>query len=463
MVQLVHQKKWDKGAGTPLPHSTNTNGPGMVSPIQAPSGSPVKHQALLSGIDTLVLTAGGVSAPSGWLLEQVSIWEQYQSEYEFGEEYICIELNGKWFQLYPYGSKQYKFQLRNPEIGFIKLWNPNKWSSGVAGKQQVYLQLTSKFIHSVSINELNEKVKEICSLFFEDMVGIEVLISRVDLHTDITNGDSMLTYEEVSNAITRSKVRNQYFENDIETISEEDIDFLEKLSSFPPTYNKGGQKLIEEGLLQKLLNVYHNQVSIGANNIVRKRNLETAYFGKFGSDIWGKVYNKTSEVKTKLDNDTPQLWSDNGWNGTDIVVRTEFSMRRGFLKQIDNGSYVSLISFISNMDKVWDYLTNSWLRFVEEVKENNSTWSKITSFWKMVQSSFTEVRYSVIRKKNYKGRIVQLYQQGIGCIKQMISIGMVNNEDYGFVVSTKQALETTLLQSIELGEYYKRRQILGLA
>jgi len=40
---------------------------------------------------------------------------------------------------------------------------------------------------------------------------------------------------------------------------------------------------------------------------------------------------------------------------------------------------------------------------------------------------------------------------------------MVNNEDWCYVKSTIQALENTLSSSIEDGEYYSRRQLLGVA
>jgi len=465
MVTAVHQKKvGQRVVEHSLPLSTNTNGTGMVSPSEAGFTASVKSPtAVLTGVDTLVLTAGGGCAPSFWLQEQAEVWEQYHQQYEFGEEYVCIQLGNSWFQLYPYGSNPYKYQLHNPEIGFIKVWNPNKWSSGVSSKQQLHIQLTSKFIHSYSIEQLTEKVKELCSHFVENTTGLVIQISRLDLHTDIVSPKGMLSYEEVSNSITRCKVRTDYFEDPSVSIDTEVLNELRELSNPPRYCNKGGQKLITPDLIQKFLYLYDNQVVNGANSIVRKRELETTYFGKLGSDIWGKIYNKTTQVRTKNDTDTPKLWEQNGWNGKDTVVRVEFSMKRGFLKELDNGRYVILDNLTQGMNKIWDYLTTKWLRLVEEVKENNTTWSKITQFWCVVQSSFTEVASQIIRKKCYNGKINQLWKQGIGCIKQMISMGMNNNEDTMFLVATKQALEITLSSSSTLNEYYKRRQVLGIA
>lgn len=446
-----------------LPLSTTTTSTGMVSSIQAPSGAPVKHQAVLSGIDTLVLTAGGATAPSSWFLEQHQIWEQYCASYQYGEEFICIEIGGSWFQLYPYGSHPYKYQLRNPEIGFIKLWNPEKWSSSIQSKQSIHLQLCSKYIHSHTITELNDLVKSICSYFVDNVLALQFLISRVDLHTDITNGSKMLSYEDIENTITRCKVKSSYFDTNEVEFQDTELASLRDLVSEPQYCNKGVQKLITPDLLKRLLQVVENQTTNGAKNIVSKNELETAYFGKVGSSIWGKVYDKTKQVQYKNDTDTPLLWLENGWNGEDKVVRVEFSMRRKFLKELDNGSYITLHSFLSGIHKIWKYLTENWLRFVEAKKTNNSTWSKISQFWIVVQSSFTETINSVIRKKNYQGKVNQLWRQGIGCIKQMISIGMNTNEDIMFLKSTKQALDITLSSSLTSGEYYRRRQVLGVA
>lgn len=103
------------------------------------------------------------------------------------------------------------------------------------------------------------------------------------------------------------------------------------------------------------------------------------------------------------------------------------------------------------------------MRLVEEVKENNSTWSKITSFWDLVTSSFSEVFNTVIRKKNYGGKITQLLAQGIGCFKQMISMGMNTNTDTVYMNSTIQAIGNLITTSYDCGDILERRKQLGIA
>jgi hypothetical protein len=437
--------------------------PGDTILAQAPVGTTTQpiHRVVLNGIDTLELTAGSTaSVPSEWLLTQHDEWLEYQQNYEQGQEYKVVELpNGSFWQLYPYGNKTYRYQLSNPELGFIRIWNPTKFSSASKGKQHIHYRLTSKLLHSYDRKQLYNWIVDFCGQFFASLEGVEFQVSRLDLHTDITNGQQMLTEEEVSNTITRSRVRRQHFEDDLVELTAEE---QQVLYGTPDTYNKGVSN-ISENLLKKFQRLYEQQVSVGSGQIIRKRELETAYFGKFDSDIHARIYNKTKQVKIKRDNDTENLWIENGWNKEDVVVRVEISMRRDFLKSLDNAIYVSLENMLLNVDKIWAYVTQNWIRMVESIKENNIQLSVISDFWKIVSASFHISVETVIRKKSYKGRVEQLFQQGVGCIKQMISLSMFGNEDTFALNHTIRLLENHLRIAQGFGEYQKRRQLLGIA
>ena len=169
---------------------------------------------------------------------------------------------------------------------------------------------------------------------------------------------------------------------------------------------------LPKSLLDKLLKNYEEQNLHGPTTTIRKRELETCYFGKKTSSLWGKFYNKSVEVKNKNDNDTPLLWLDNGYNGKDIVVRIEFSMRRDFLKEIDNGLYVDFQNAVKHFDKIWDYLTNKWLRMVEFVFKTIHRRVKLHHSGNVI-NAFNVPLCSVIRKKNYNAKINQLWLQGM--------------------------------------------------
>ena len=186
------------------------------------------HTPLLSGLDTLTITAGGAVSPSNWLIEQQYIWSEYQKSYQYGDEYSTIEMDNKWWVLYPDGSLPYKFRIRNDEIGFIQLWNCEKWASGVSGKQQIHITLYSKFLHST--NNVVGELRKILKYFFTNVDDVSVQISRADLHLDITNGSQFLTQEQVDNVITRCKVREQYYEDNELVLDENELEML----SSPP-------------------------------------------------------------------------------------------------------------------------------------------------------------------------------------------------------------------------------------
>ena len=100
---------------------------------------------------------------------------------------------------------------------------------------------------------------------------------------------------------------------------------------------------------------------------------------------------------------------------------------------------------------------------VDEVKVNNSKTSVVSSFWQLIQKSFNGGVNVIVRKSDFKGKINQLWLQGVGCISQMISYGMNDNEDDYMLRSTIKALEDTLTRQKDRGEYYERRKLLGLA
>lgn len=468
---MLFQKK-RTGAGTPaLLNTKHQDAPLMVSPIVAHNGHQsnsssvsAENKVVLTGIDTLVITAGGNVAPSKWLVEHQSIWKEYQENHTNSPDdtdYITDEVNGSWFSIKHHGIGLYKYVLDNPEIGHIRVWNTEKWESACRTKQHIYADFRSSWLHQHKPQDVLAAITKLLSKFFEftDPSELNIQISRIDLHTDITNGSSFLSQSQVNNTITRSKYRNYFMSDDTIKLTEQERELLEGDGQ----YNKSPQKLIPSYLVEKLMKMVDTQSSFGADNVVHKREIETCYFGKMSSDVWCKMYDKTKCCKNKSDLDTPLLWEHNGWNSNDTVIRVEFSMRRAFIKQLDNGSYVLLQDFISNMSNVWDWMTNKWLRMVDSVKQNNIQLSNVSSFWKVVQQSFTNATNNIIRKRNHQGKVHQLMNQAFGCLRQAVAKGMLDNEDIGFMKSVGTAVNQVLSSSYHSGEIYERRVVLGLA
>lgn len=461
-----------------LTKSTHNTGAAVVSTILAQQGQKGQslqgNQVVCSGIDTLELTIGGMVSPSQYLLDNYELWEEVKSSYVPNTEYPTIEMNGKWWILYPTGSGSYCFRLRNDEIGFIHIFHPKSFNKGCIGKQQIHLKLYSSFIHSVSEKELLDRIYSIISNFISNPSDSQVLISRVDLHTDITMNE-FFNYEELNNSVTRARFKDRWIDTNEIIFNDEEEDFLESASR-PPTYNREVSKLIDtykenygevglSNLINKMSNASLNQSTIGPDRIIENGNkVETAYFGNPKSaDVYCRMYDKTAEVKKKKAEYLKEIWINNGYNGKDLVGRIEYSMQRKFLKDIDNGSYVNLTDFLKNKHKIWEYLTHKWLKMVSVKKKNNIQLSPLTNLWKKIQSAFTIPVSLVSRKKNYNARYTQLFSQALGCIKQAASLGMVDNTDRLFVKETGIALLDNLLSSYHNGEIMDRRKLLGIA
>jgi len=419
------------------------------------------HKSILRGIDTLHLTAGGAQFPSSWLLEQQQVWKEYQQQYDYSMcEYLEVEVGNEWFQLFPSGDMPYKYKLYNKQIGMIKVWNTDKWSGGVSGKQHIYLDFRSSYLHQFTREELKVVVIDWVKIFFADLQGVSIQVSRGDIFSDIV-GDRMLLLEEVEQSISRCKV-SQVFKDNIVDFSSEEKSLLSRLC------NKGEQKLILQkhpDLLEKVCLMIDNQLAVGANRIVGNTNsIQTAYWGNhLGGHVWGKIYDKTLKVKKDCDTDTEDLWKLNGWNLDSKVIRTEFSMRRKFLKELNGGSFVDFENFVDNLEVLWEYFTTKWLRLVVEKKINNIQLSVNTDFWDCVVNSFSAVDIKVKRGKTFNGKIDQLFKQGIGCLTTMIGYGMHTNEDISYIKSVISAVDNVIIGAFEDTSILHRRRKLGIS
>ena len=465
-----------KGAGATntysLSKSNRTLTP-VVSPTIAEDGrqtTPSSHQkhlgcgghrSILRGVDTFQLTAGGAQFPSVWLLEQQQVWKEYQEQYDYSvPEYLEVEVGNNWFQLFPSGDMPYKYKLYNKQIGMIKVWNTDKWSGGVNGKQHIFLDFRSSYLHQFTREELKVVIKDWVKLFFADIQGVDIQVSRGDIFSDIIS-DRMLVLEEVEQSISRCKV-SQIFKDNIVEFSEQEKELLSSVC------NKGEQKLtlqMTPELLEKISLMIENQIAIGTDRIVGNTGgIQTAYWGNhLGGNVWGKVYDKTLKVKKDCDTDTQDLWKLNGWKTDQKVIRTEFSMRRRFLKELNGGSFIQFEEFLDNIEVLWEYFTTKWLRLVVEKKINNIQTSVNTVFWNCVVNSFSSGDIKVKRGKTFNGKINQLFKQGIGCLTTMIGYGMYNNEDISYIRSVVSAVDNVIQQAYEDTSILHRRRKLGLS
>lgn len=446
---------------TPVVSSSLAQGSIKTLPVPEQRDSAFNgHRSILRGVDSFYLTAGGAQFPSSWLVEQQVIWNQYQQEYDYSlQQYLEVQIGNDWFELYPSGDLPYKYKLYNKQIGMIKVWNTDKWSGGVNSKQHIFLDFRSSYLHQFTREELKVVVKDWVRLFFADMQGVDILVSRGDIFTDITS-DRMLSLQEIEQSISRCKV-TQLLKDNIVGFTEEEKDLLDRV------YNKVEQKLTPEisALLNKVSIMIDNQIAIGANRIIGNTNsVQTAYWGNhLGGHVWGKIYDKTLKVRVDCDTDTQELWKLNGWKPDQKVVRVEFSVRKKFLKELNGGAFVYFDKFLDNLEVLWEYFSTKWLRLVVEKKVNNIQTSINTPFWDCVVNSFDCGDIKVIRGKKFTGKIDQLFKQGIGCLTTMIGYGMGSNEDMVYLRSVIKSVDNVINQAYEDTSILHKRRKLGLS
>ena len=430
----------------------------QTSSRSIPSSS---YQRLIAGIDSLVTTAGGSQGPSDWLIQQQLVWSDFQRQYDYsGPDYLEVKVGDYWFQLSYNGVRPYKYKLYNPQIGHIKVWNVNTWSKGSKSKQNIMFDFRSSFIRTFDIDGLKLWLYNFYSLFFIDMHGVDIQVSRGDIFVDIMC-ERMINTEEAFNSISRCKTTDKIYSTTVDFTDEE----LELLSSSPPTYKKAGQKLIPLTLLDKVRTLVANQNSYGCDRVVGDINrLQTCYWGNHkGGEVWGKVYDKSLKVQKDNDTDLQELWLLNGWDNNATVVRTEFSMRRKFLKELNSGTFISLEGFLDNINVIWEYFTTKWLRLVECKKKNNLQTSVVTDFWQCVTSSFSVSKHKVVRERKFSGKVDQLFRQGVGCLTTMIGYGMNDDTDLTYIKGVIGAVDKVINEAYEDNSILYRRRSLGFS
>ena len=477
IVAWNHQAEPDHSRG-----SSPSFNPSLASDGSGASGAPQvvtaealphqvssKYKVLSKGIDTFDVRVWCCSVPSSFYLQQSKFWNQLKQDWDPNEIYYQVQFpDGTWWNLLKEGRKPYAYQLYNPEVGFIKLWDADKWSSGFKNKQQIQIKLFSKYIHQFSRSSLKNEWRRIASFFYEDTYGIDAAMCRGDLYCDI-QVDRNFTYQEYMNVITRSKRRWMEFEYQEVMFDDEEEEMLDVLSSSTPSYNRGSGKLIDmmfnQDFWRKVNKMYKQQETMGANRMYGNSNeVETAYYGvSKQSKIWGKIYNKTKEVEYRKNDDIKSIWKQNGWDGSSSVLRVEFSCKSGFLNELVKTDYYRVDDYLDNVNDLWDYYTQSWMRMVEEVKHNNSTTSLITSFWNVVQSAFKSAANSIVRKRSYKGKVEQLESQGIGCIKKALSMSMLYDNDINSIKMKISDYVNDMMDSYSNGILLHKRRELGIA
>lgn len=119
----------------------------------------------------------------------------------------------------------------------------------------------------------------------------------------------------------------------------------------------------------------------------RGSKLETLVFSGHGQPVSCKVYDKIAEIKQHSPDKAwfYTIWKRNGWNGTDLVWRVEFSEERECLHE---QGLEDIYDALRNLKRMWAYCSQEWLRMVIPARTpNRARWATAPA-WKQIQRAF---------------------------------------------------------------------------
>ena len=483
-------------------------------------------QLLNQTLDSLDLRLFSHSAPSLWVSSQVSSWRKYKENFEYSktEEYfIDIPDLGK-FKLLHVGHSPYEFVFSNLEIGEIYLCNPEKFISKFAiNTGQIYINFRSKFLQCQTDDYgiVKQFIQNSYSIFYEKLRQTFCKVSRADLAVDVAGVS--FGWEDLKKLCTRSRKTDGLSSfctlKDLQAVR----DVLSKLR--PQNGNKGASNCItpEKQLKAPILTPKQIDILLELTNqaiedpsmsrAIFGQDLQTAYIGRFGSKIYARIYCKTSEIKISGKDYLERFWKEKGWQPEEKVWRTEFSLSGDFLKeflisdlnpddfivfaaqahyssveksfkQVEKNAYADFgrnlhdfDTFIENLQKLWTYCTQNWLRHTTGDK-NQKDRSPNSEFWDCVSSAFIPIdsddNHNFCRlplpappTETLAG---QLISQGKGCMKTVLALllggwhkafGFPQTEQREYIPALIQVLAQELIEELTFEEVTYRRDRYG--
>lgn len=430
-----------------------------------------QNHILNSCIDSLDLRLLRFASPSTWLLDRLSSWRDFQQNSEPNSDPFIVELPGLGsFRLKPTKRRPYEFVLMNSEIADIRIWNPEKWSTAMStATGQFYVSFRSKFLQFQGMTGVRGFITALESLlcvpFDSEASGGWNRISRVDLAADMQS-DRGYQWTDLDRFVTRARYKE--INPDSSTLCEQ----IKGILITPPSNNKGGATYtVDADLLSKVAQALACEPSEDGYvyRVLGKKEVQTMYFGRFGSHLFARLYDKLASLDRQHKGYMRDIWRDAGWDGESPVWRHEFSMSGDFLQAIANletGEIQDLREFelfLTAIPRIWQYLTCDWLRFTVIEAEDSNPWRReIADSWAVLQMAFASPTSIVRRHPPRCPDDKQLKAQMLGVALTIAAKRSSSDADELAVHS----LFSDLVTWVDKPDFYsllkKRRQVLGV-
>jgi hypothetical protein len=373
---------------------------------------------LNAGIDSWNIRASRNRTPSDWLFEHLHTWREHRAkwnELELQDRKPLLEELPEvgTFQVQP-GLKPYEFVLINREVCDIQLWNPDKWQTAIGGQTgQFRFSFRSKFLQFNGPDAALAVVERVISYFCGAELNVAneefTRTSRIDLFVDTELPRALTATDVLERYTCQARKRDLFhdtltdeFENRIQKAIEQGPPKRSKTNEgrgllAPLLNNKGGDdylgKFAKARRVRKEVLIEFAQIisdvlemtdpAMCSRVVAGGRNLQTAYFGRFNSEMFACVYDKLASVRVQDKQYMREVWAANGWDGERAVWRTEFRMSGDFLKNAvigDSGRDLRDVRItLAALPGLWAYLTGSWLKHCKPSQDKNvSRWVELT-------------------------------------------------------------------------------------
>jgi hypothetical protein len=398
------------------------------------------------------------------------------------------------FELKPFSQRPYEFVLSNPEIANLYVWNPDKWETSISSQTgQFLIDFRSKFLQFSGIDGVRRFVSNLvngfcCALLLDEQNGWE-RISRVDLACD-SQAARGLSWDDLPRYVSRSRKNEGCADSAASEIAKAK-ELLEELSEQTPqrgnkgvsTYTVCAEQL---EILQKAIKAA--QVPESQDGYIYRalytRQLQTIYFGRFGSSLFARRYDKLATLKIQKKEYLADIWKKMGWDGESPVTRTEFSLSSKFLRgcafdvvgeyQNSDGQTLEyeelkrldlrdFEEFLKYIPCIWRYLTHNWLRLTIPDSEDSNKWRwQLDPEWETIQTAFPSFaaikRLPPIKQPDDP----QLAAQLKGVALSLAAKRAENDDCTESAASVLHELAGYFAADTYLDKLFERRQVLGL-
>ncbi len=203
-------------------------------------------------------------------------------------------------------------------------------------------------------------------------------------------------------------------------------------------------------------NIHNNEASAAPMVTTTHRKIATLDFGSHGSNISCQIYNKSAEIKVHKKEWFEPIWSVNDLYNPDLVVwRVEFRIKRKFLATFQLNEAFSVLS---QLQLLWKYCTEEWLRYVDLSSSSDTNKSRLPTHpaWEVIQGAYSqditipETQAALIKQTRTMARRKACIAGAVGYMRSAVALAgdEVGGSRPGASAEEQQAVIPDLLASL---------------